>query len=64
LRRSDQCCSVGVDEGSSVEVDGRWLIGSKKPFVPRIPLGGDLFLQDVPVFHDQIALESKNVGSD
>src|SRR6266550_1898819 len=25
-------------------------------------LGGDLFLQDVPMFHDKIALEPKNVG--
>jgi hypothetical protein len=37
LRRSDQRCSVDVDEGGSVEVNGSGLIGSKKPFVPRIP---------------------------
>jgi len=37
LRGADSRVSLGVDEGGFVEVDGRWLIGSKKPFVPRIP---------------------------
>jgi gentisate 1,2-dioxygenase len=38
LRRSDQRGSVDADEGGFVEVDGRWLIGSQRPFLPPIPL--------------------------
>ncbi len=33
-----QCCSVDVDEGGSVEVDGRQRYRIQKPFVPPIPL--------------------------
>jgi hypothetical protein len=40
LRRSDQRCSVDVDEGGSVEVNGSGLIGSKKPVSSAYPPKG------------------------
>ncbi len=44
LRGADSRVSLGVDEGGFVEVDGRWLIGSKKPFVPPYPQSGHFYL--------------------